>query len=277
MTDTHNEEPRMTSRSLRRPWALVLVVALAAGACGSSTASPAAPGAPTSSPSPSADATATTSQAPEAVATVAPTPAATPSPTATPAATATPAPSSGPVTGSPTGQTGRITLQDVGLTVTLPKGWQSVPLTADDIDKIVAILPPGTLPAGFEDQIATLMANGLRMFAVDTRGAGRGATLNVLVIPAVAPLAFVRTSAKAMLKQLAGVTDIRIRDARFDGREAVRVDYTQALTVLGMKVKITGVQVWVPLDTETVVLTIGTPKASSTADRDAILKSLRFD
>lgn len=152
-----------------------------------------------------------------------------------------------------------------------------MPLDADGIQEILDILPPGTLPAGFEDQIATLVASGLKLFALDVDKANRGANITVLAVPTEIPEAYLRTTAEIGTAQVGGVKDVRYKNVKVDGEPALRVEDTLVLELLGKPRTSSGVQLWVPWDGATLAITVTTPKGGQTADRDALIRSLRLD
>lgn len=273
----------MTRRSLSRPWPMLVVAALLLGACGSAPASPAAPSpngvaaVPTSTAEPTPEPTAapTPTPTPTPTASPAPTPAPTTAPTPTPEPIATPRPTPSP--GLPTGRTGTVTVEEVGLSLALPKGWRSIGLTEKDIKAIIKTLPAGTLPAGFEDQVGAMVQSGLRLMAVDTQRANLGANVTVLVLPLGMSSTLVRSSAELALAQVPGIGNVRMTDTVVDGADGLRVDYALKLTVAGTTVRATGAQVWILLPSSTAIVTVTTPKGGQPEDRDRIIRSLSLD
>jgi hypothetical protein len=267
----------MTASSRTRLTALALAAAVLAGACGSNVPTPSpTQAAATEAPLPTV---ATPATAPTPTPTVTPTPAPsaspTPAPTADPTASPTAAPS--PTQGMPTGRTGTIALDEIGLTLTLPKGWRSIPLTEEDVREIMAILPDGTLPAGFEDQVTALMASGLKLFALDIERANQGANINVVWVPTQLSLPLMRLAAEVGVSQIGGIRDVAYKEVKVDGEPALRVAYTVTLKLPGGKMTSSGVQLWVSTGGGTAAITITTPKGGQLKDRDALIRSLRLD
>lgn len=269
----------MTARQFPRHWAFLLSAALVAGACGSSPASPAAQAASGIAAVPSATpvttATPTTEPTPATSPTPAPTPAPSPTPAPTPEPTAAPTPAAS--AGMPSGRTGRITLADLGLTLTLPKGWRSIGLTPEEIGDMLEVLPAGTLPAGIEDQLPAMMENGLRLLAMDTQRANLGSNLNVTALSFPVPLSLLRPTVESALGSIKGVRDLRIRDTEIDGVPALRIDLAMSTRVAGTRVTFLMTQVALATDRATISITVSTIKGGQTKDRDAIIGSLRLD
>ncbi len=261
----------MTRPLLHRLSVPLLVVVVAA--CGS-----AAPGVLPSDSAPPVRSSAPTS-------TASPSPAATPTPSATPGPTSAPSPTTEPTaepSADPTsepvgieGQTGRVALDDQALALTLPKGWRSFSMTQDDIETILAALPDGTLPAGFEDQVPSLLAAGLKLWAWDTTG-DPGANCNVIAQPVTVPSAFLKSTATASVSVINGVSGVKYTDLKIDGKSALRVDYKYVLDVSGKSLSLLGTQVYIARPDNFVVVTVTIRKGSSTRDRDRIVSSLEL-
>jgi hypothetical protein len=256
----------------------VPLLAVVVAACGSaapsvlpsdSTAPVATSSAPTSTASPSPSIAPVPSTTPEPTSSPSPTTAPATEPTAEPSA----APSSAPV--GVDGQTGRVALDDQALALTLPKGWRSFSMTQDDIEAILAALPEGTLPAGFADQVPSMVAAGLKLWAWDTTG-DLGANCSVIAQPVTVPAAFLKSTATASVSVINGVSNVKYTDIKVDGKSALRVDYKYVLDVSGTSVSLLGTQVYIARPDNFVVVTVTIRKGSSTKDRDRIVNSLEL-
>jgi hypothetical protein len=222
---------------------------------------------------PTADATSATPEAPA-------TPTARPLPTATP----TPAPTAEPTPGPtakpgkvPAGKTGRIQLDGEDVAITLPKGWRSVDMTGEQLGSFVDFISDDSFPPEFKDSLPALLEAGLKLVAWDTQRGDQGANLNVLQQPVALPYEFLETAARAGLAQYPGVSGIQFRDLTIDGERALRADYRIVVkTVLGTKVKMTGIQVYVPRAGRLLVLTVAAPTGRDARDMERIVKGIHL-
>jgi len=248
----------------------LLLATLLIAACGSSAPSATAPVTPV--PIIASASTAAPGAMPR------PTPSPTAAPTATPTPTATPAPTIEPPASPslPSGTTGKVTLSDYGFSMVLPKGWQTIGLTPEDVQAIFDALPAGTLPAGLEEQVPALVAAGLKAWAFDVRPTGHGSNVSVIAIGYSIPVALLKPTAQAGLASVKGISNIRMTNIRVDGVKALRVDAKIAMTIQGTKVVATEVQLYIPLRASTMIITLTVPRGGSTSDRDRILRSIRF-
>jgi hypothetical protein len=241
----------------------VTLLAVSLAACGAATSSVA----PTS---------------PDAAITPAPTPTPTLAPTPTPTLAPTPAPSVDPTPADPAeslvpdGETGRVVLADQALAITLPKGWQSIGLTADDMSAIFAQVPDGFLPAGMEDQIASLVTAGLKLWAFDLRGTDAGANCNVLAQTLSVPPSLLQLTAKASMSSVQGLTNVRYTDLKIGGVTAVRIDYTYVATTTAGSAKAKGTQIYIARPDNLVIITITIPKGGSVTARDRLVDSIEL-
>ena len=258
----------MNRRTTTRGALLLLTLVIAA--CGSSAPSATAPATPVP--------TVATSTAPTAAPSATPVRTASPAPTATTEPMATPAPTEEPSTAPslPSGTTGKVTLEDYGFSMVLPKGWQTLGLTVEDVQAIFDALPAGTMPAGLVDQVPSLVAAGLKVWAFDLRPSGHGSNVSVFAIGYSIPVSLLKPTAQASLANVKGISNIKMTNIKLDGVKALRVDAKVAMTVQGTKVVANEVQLYIPLKTSTMIVTITLPKGGSTRDRDKILKSIRI-
>jgi hypothetical protein len=256
----------------------VTLLAVTFAACGAATSS----GAPTSPEAQvSAIPTAMPSPTPTPTATPTPTPTATPTPRPTAEPTDTPTPAAPtPATAAeslvPDGQTGRVVLADQALAITLPKGWRSIGLTADDMNAIFDRLPEGVLPAGMQDQIATLVAAGLKLWAFDVTGSDAGANCNVLAEAISVPPSLLQLTAKASLSTVKGISNVKYTDIKIDGTKALRIDYTFVITSAGRTMKAKGTQLYIARPDNLVLITITIPKGGSVTARDKLVDSVEL-
>jgi hypothetical protein len=256
----------MITPSRSRPLVVFLGATLLVAACGA-----------TSDPTPSpVAAAATQAPTPTPVATPRPTPTATATPAPTPAPTESPEPVSSPTPRPlPAGQRGKISLPELGITMTLPKGWQTLGLTENDLEAIYGAVPPGTLPDGLQDQLPALVSQGLRLWAFDLRRAAHGANVSLLETrPVSADLALL--SARNSIAFVKGATLTGSKLVTIDGVECARLDVRFSLTMLGKEVRATETQLWLTLPDRTLVLTVSIPAGGRLADRDALVRSIRL-
>jgi hypothetical protein len=267
----------MTRRLL--PCLVASMLALSLVACGAAGSSP--EGSSTLAPVESG-LTAPESRVPEATAAVTPaasaTPTATPVPSSTPAAIIEPSPTvePSPTPLSPGARTGHIRLVETGLALTLPKGWTSIELTADDVNAILDAVPEGMMPAELQDQLPALLASGFRLMAWDRRPSGLGANLTVIAQEVTVPPSLLKFSAQTGLGFVTGISDIRYTPLKIDGVSALRVDYVYAGQLGGTATRFRGAQVYIARPGNLVIVTITIPRGGSVTDRDKIVDSLKL-
>jgi hypothetical protein len=257
-------------RSIARRSIILLGVALAlALAACSGSATPA----PSDAPEPTATAAASVTTAPD------------PSPSAAPATSpaATPAPGGGVI-----GGTGTVSVPDVGLTLTLPDGWQAVPLTADGLAAILDTLPPGSQVAEIlGQQGGSLALAGVRLWAFDVDAAQRGdpfaANLNVIAQPAPAGLTIdlLGSLAEVQLQALEGTSDVEVESIDLPAGPAVRATYRlQQALADGTTADVVGRQYYLVGGERLLILTCSgatTDAAALEATFDATARSIDLD
>ncbi len=222
-----------------------------------------------------------------------PTPTAVPSPTATP----DPSPSAGPAAspgatptsdGGVIGSTGTVSVPDVGLTITLPDGWQAVPLTADGLAAILDILPPGSQVAEIlGQQGGSLALAGVRLWALDVAAAQRGdpfaANLNVIAQPAPEGLTveLLGSLAELQLQGLDGTSDVGVEPIDLPAGPAVRATYRLQQTLAdGTTADVVGRQYYLVGGEQLLILTCSGATADATALEatfDATARSIDLD
>ncbi len=193
-------------------------------------------------------------------ATPAPTPTATPAPTAEP--TATPEPSASVSTGE-IGQTGTVSVPEIGFTITLADGWRAIPLTEEGLAAIRDAVPEGSDVADLlESQAGDLAASGLKLWAFDYDTAsladGFASNMNVIAQPAVPGLtpSLLGTLAQAQLEGLEGVSDFSVTDVRLPAGDAVEATYQLDQTLdSGETVSALGTQYYLATDEHIYIVT----------------------
>ncbi|HEY7969924.1 MAG TPA: hypothetical protein VID95_08005, partial [Candidatus Limnocylindrales bacterium] len=161
-----------------------------------------------------------------------PTLAATPRPTPVPTRRPSIAPSVVPSAAAALPRTGRIDVASAGYGLTLPENWFRVDLTREDLQ---AFAKAGSQSLGTDataqlsDQVASLVASGISLFAYRfaDADAGLGTNLNVIVLPGLG--LDLDTLERLNLGQLQGIVgpDVTIDHARetLPAGEAVRLAY----------------------------------------------------
>jgi hypothetical protein len=113
-------------------------------------------------------------------------------------------------------------------------------------------------PAGMLEQGVNVFEQGAVLVAFDLSGAAFASNLNIIDVPGEAPLAGIEAEAAAQLESLGGqVLDIGIVDIA--SGEALRIEYTLAVSLPdGSTQPAAGVQLYVPLDGRTYIITVTT-------------------
>ena len=223
--------------------------------------------------------------APSSTPTAEPTP--TPVPTATVAPTATPAPSGSAPVGI-IGQTGTVSVPDVGFTITLAAGWQAIPLTEEGLAAIREALPEGSDMADLlESQADDLAASGLKLWAFDVESAsvasGFTSNMNVIAQPAVPGLtvSLLGTLAQTQLEALEGVSDFSVTDVRLPAGDAVEAAYRLDQTLdSGETVSALGTQYYLASDSWIYIVTFTASGEDATAEAsvfEAMARSIEIE
>ncbi len=245
----------MPTRFPARPaFAGLAILAFAVAACGS---------------------TSTPSGTPVLAATAAPTPAASTAASEAPAASGSAA-ATGP-------QTGHIMVADKGFGVTLPDGWQSLPVDPAALQAVVDSLPADSeMRTMLESQMGSgaLQAIGFWAFDVrpETNAAGFTRNMNVIVQPPTTfDLSLVESTVKAQLGTLKGIGEITSKTVTLPTGDALRLDY--ALTVPaadGSTTSVATTQYYVQLPKATLIISFTSEAGAADAqkDFDAIIGSL---
>ena len=234
--------------------AMAVVLVMSVAACGSSTA-----------PSPSAVAsTATQSLAP----TPSPRAALSESPTASLAAT------------------GHIVVAQQGFALTLPDGWESLPVDQAGLQAFIATLPAGSqLRSVLEDQAGATIQQAVKFWAFDVRpeNAATGFARNVNVIgqpPTTMNLATIQAAAQASLETLDTIRKpVKSSIVQLPAGEVLKLEYVVdvAYAGAGKSTAVAGTQYYIQLPKSTLIVSFSTDLASqaaATTDFDAIVKSI---
>jgi hypothetical protein len=176
----------------------------------------------------------------------------------------------------PSGTTGKVTLADYSLTLTLPKGWRTLGMSADDVDDVIDAIPEDILPAGVEDRMAGLIAAGLKLWAFDHQKANLGANVSIMALPKRIPEPLLLLTAKSLAGQLPSARNVKVTEVKVDGQPAVRIDLQLTLSAYGRTLTLTETQLYLPRPTTTLVVTIAIPKGGQLKDRDSLVKSIRL-
>lgn len=230
--------------------AALLVVTLAA--CGSSATSPS----PTASPAPS--------------------PTATPVPSAGP----TQAPSPSATSGGTSGRTGHIDVPGGKFSITLAPGWVEVALTPEDVKAIANAFPPGSeFGKTLAQQLPTLLAAGVKLWALDLQAVPPGTNLNVIMQPSIQmSLTLLKTIAQQGVAQIPGIEGTpTVSDTKVGGQDAVQITYrlTQQMAT-GGTVTVDGTQVYVSTATALYIFTFTIMAGGSSADISPMIDSITF-
>jgi hypothetical protein len=228
---------------------------------------------------------------------------ATPAPSATPAAAATPTPTPLPTpTATPTdapqpsasapsgiaGETGTVSVPEIGFTITLADGWRAIPLTEEGLAAIRAALPEGSDTAALlESQADDLAASGLKLWAFDAAAVsvtdGFTSNMNVIAQPAVPGLtvSLLGTLAQAQLEALEGLSDFSVENVTLPAGDAVVATYRldQPLAS-GETVSALGTQYYLASDAYIYIVTFTTTDADAAAQTavfEAMARSISID
>lgn len=250
--------PDRDSRPHPRSFAIVLtamavVLVMSAAACGSSTA--ASPGAVAS--------TATQSLAP----TPSPSAALSESPTASLAAT------------------GHIVVAQHGFALTLPDGWESLPVDQAGLQAFIDTLPAGSqLRSVLEGQAGATIQQAAKFWAFDVRpeNAATGFARNVNVIvqpPTTMNLATIQAAAQASLETLDAIRKpVKSSIVKLPAGEVLKLEYVLDVAYAGGKsTAVAGTQYYIQMPKSTLIVSFSTDLASqaaATTDFDAIVKSI---
>ena len=248
----------MLTHHLTRP-ALggLAILAIAVSACGSATVSSAPTAAPSSSPA-----------------------AAEPTPSATAASTAPDASASAAAVGP---QTGHIQVPDKGFGVTLPDGWQSLPVDAAALQQVVDSLPADSEMRGvLESQMGSGALQQIAFWAFDFRpGSGTSTftrNMNVIVQPpSTFDLSLVESTVKAQLGTLKGIGAIESKMVTLPTGEALRLDYALSVPAAdGTTTSVATTQYYVQLPKATLIISFTAEAGAkdAQADFDAIIGTL---
>jgi hypothetical protein len=130
-----------------------------------------------------------------------------------------------------------------------------------------------------EQQLPTLLAAGVKLWAVDLLSGGPGTNLNVIV-QASAPISMqlLRVVAQQGISQVPGIEgDPKISDITVDGYDGVQVDYrlTQALAD-GTSVTVDGSQLYVSTESEVYIFTFTIMEGGDSDDVQPMIDSIDF-
>ena len=254
--DSHHH-PRSSAIVLT---AIAVVLALTAAACGGSTAT-----------SPSAVASAAT-------------PTLAPPPSAAPRA----APSSAAPNPSPAASlaaTGHIVVAEHGFALTLPDGWESLPVDAAKLQAFIAALPAGSqLRSVLEGQAASTIQQAIAFWAFDVRpehaATGFARNINIIVQPPTTmDLATIQAAARASLEALAAIRKpVKSSIVKLPAGEALKLEYIVDVAVAGAKsTSVAGTQYYIQLPKSTLIVSFSSDLASqpsAATDFDTIAKSI---
>jgi hypothetical protein len=222
-------------------------------------------------------------------------PAATPTPSAAPATaapviTAAPRPSIGVASTAPSAsanlpRSGRIDVASAGYGLTLPDNWFRVDLTREDLEAFAkagsSSLGPG-MTDQLSDQLTSLVASGISLFAyrfADAK-AGLGTNINVIVLPSLG--LDLDALERLNVTQLQGIVgkDVTIDHVRetLPAGDAVRLTYTVPGSTKTGGQSVALIQHLVLAGTQQLILTCTAPGAiDKIADEcDGIAKSVEF-
>lgn len=208
--------------------------------------------------------TATPSLTPTATATPVP----TPLPTPTPAPTATPVTTATPVASQAT--TGRIVIAGQGFAITLPDGWESIPVDPAQLQAFLESLPADSELRGIVEGQAGAVQQAIKFWAFDVRpehtAAGFARNVNIIVQPATSiSLSAIESAAKASLEAIAAIRK-PVTSAVVDlpAGPALRLDYIlDVVGAGGTTTSVAGTQYYVQLPNATLIVSFSTDLASA--------------
>lgn len=242
---------------------------IAAGIALTQTAAPTQTPIPTNTPEPT-DTPAPT-DTPEPTATFTAVPTDTPEPTNTPEPTPTEEPTavSGIIQTEQKDGTTLYELPEVGVAMALPKAWQVIDLTAEDISFLFDTMGEQNESVSdlfTNDFFQNLVAAGIKFYAIDLSDASifsdSPASINIATETLRADFTIEEYSrlVMAQLAQLLGVDieAIEVEPVIIDNREAVKLSYLLTLTTpLGVEVENLNTQILVMEDNVVYVVTLG--------------------
>ena len=258
--DSHHH-PRSSAIALT---AIAVVLALSAAACGGSTAA-----------SPSAVASAATP-------TLVPPPSGAPSD----------APSAAPSSAAPNASlaaslaaTGHIVVAEHGFALTLPDGWESLPVDAARLKAFIAALPAGSqLRSVLEGQATATIQQAIAFWAFDVRPenavTGFARNINIIVQPPTSmDLRTIRAVAQASLEALDAIRKpVKSSIVKLPAGEALKLEYVVDVAAAGAKsTSVAGTQYYIQLPKSTLIVSFSSDLASqpsAATDFDAIAKSI---
>ncbi len=249
--------PRSSALALT---AIAVVLALSAAACGGSTAA-----------SPSAVASAATP-------TLAPPPSAAPS-----AAPSNAAPDASPA--ASLAATGHIVVAEHGFALTLPDGWESLPVDAARLKAFIEALPAGSqLRSVLEGQATATIQQAIAFWAFDVRPenavTGFARNINIIVQPPTSiDLRTIQAAAQASLEALDAIRKpVKSSIVKLPAGEALKLEYVVDVAAAGAKpTAVAGTQYYIQLPKSTLIVSFSTDLAAQAAaatDFDAIAKSI---
>ena len=242
--------------------AIAVVLALTAAACGGSTAA-----------SPSAVASAATP-------TLAPPPSVAPSdaPTAAP-----PSAAPNPSPAASVAATGHIVVAEHGFALTLPDGWERLPVDATKLKAFIAALPAGSqLRSVLEGQAASTIQQAIAFWAFDVRpehaATGFARNINIIVQPPTTmDLATIQAAARASLEALAAIRKpVKSSIVKLPAGEALKLEYIVDVAP-ATATAVAGTQYYIQLPKATLIVSFSSDLASQPSaanDFDTIAKSI---
>lgn len=202
-------------------------------------------------------------------------------PSAAPASAAAPsAPAATSGTSAGGAATGRVELPDKGFAVTLPDGWESLPLDPTQLQQVIDTLPADSqLSQLLQSQAGSAALKALAMWAFDVSPnspAGVNRNMNVIAQPPSSfDLSQMESAVKAQLGTLQGVGQIDSEIVTLPAGDALKLSYSLATpgsTATG--VATTQYYVQLPKSTLIVSFTSEPGATDAAADFDSIMQSL---
>ena len=131
----------------------------------------------------------------------------------------------------------RVEITDRGFALSLPRGWEVADLTSGDIEEMLALLEDDPQFQAFADQLPTLMASGIALFAIaldaETAGTGFATNLNVLVQDNVTTsLDFFAATNVSFIESTFSV-DVQQESVTLAAGDAVRLAYEPTVDPVG--------------------------------------------